>query len=375
MFRRLRYFLELRGSPRHGVAELPDGRTWVHPSELPGSFEKVALPPARPPVARRLKVVVATAASALLATGGVLLAASATAPAGATIGPHVAASIAALPKGDKGAASAMLALVIYEDQHVGTATAMVLPPGDVAVTTTPIPLGSTVEGWSPGHHWMSLTIVGGNTQLGVTVLGLPSTVATTPIGPLEPAVATGGTPTSLTALAAIPGSTHQVEFEYAPAYLSATESAVSLGNAEIATTHGESLAGVISGTVVLDGHGRAVAASLPALGPTSFVSSTFLELLAQRIVLGDAGDHGWLQLVGADTPSGDALVVSVTARGASAGLVHAGDLITAIDGTRVNSMADIGTFLYTSSPGERASLTLIRAGHPLVVSVRLAASP
>jgi S1-C subfamily serine protease len=320
-------------------------------------------------------VVVASAASALLTAGGVLLAVSATAPAGATVGPHVASSIASLPASDRGAAGAMLALVIYEDQHVGTATAMVLPPGDLAVTTTPIPLGATVEGWSPGHRWMSLTIAGANRQLGVTVLRLPREVAITPTAPLAPAVETGGDPTTLTALAAIPGATSAVEFEYAPAYLSATETPAKVGSGEIATTRGESLSGVISGTIVLDGFGRAVAASVPTLGSSSYVSANFLELLSQRIVDGDASNHGWLQLVGANTPSGDALVVSVTRHGVSSGVVRSGDLIVAVDSVRVNSMADIGSFLYTSTPGERAILTLIRAGRTLEVNVRLAASP
>jgi putative serine protease PepD len=335
----------------------------------------VTLPPPHPTVARSFKVVVASAASGLLVAGGVLLAVSATAPAGASVGPHVAASISSLPTRDQDAASAMLALVIYEDQHVGTATAMVLPPGDLAVTTTPIPLGATVEGWSPGHKWMSLTIVGANQRLGVTVLGLPRAVEVTPIALLEPAVATGGAPTALTALAAIPGATSAVEFEYAPAYLSATETPVTVGNSEIATTRGESLAGVISGTVILNGDGRAVAASLPELGPSSFVTADFLEQLSQRVVLGDAADHGWLQLVGADTPSGDALVVSVTPHGASWDRVRSGDLIVAVDSQRVNSMADIGSFLYTSSPGEHAVLTLVRAGRTINVNIRLAASP
>jgi putative serine protease PepD len=375
VFRRIRYFLEMRSSPRHGAPPPAGERTWVHPSELPGSFDTVTLPSPRPTVARSLKVVVASGAAALLAAGGGLLAVSATSPAGATVGPHIAMSISSLPSRDQDAASAMLALVIYEDQHVGTATAMVLPPGDLAVTTTPIPIGATVEGWSPAHTWMSLTILGVDSKLGVTVLALPRMLTVTPTAPLEPATATGGTPTSLTALAAIPGATSAVEFEYAPAYLSATETPVSVGNAEIATTRGESLAGVISGTVILDGSGHAVAASLPTLGPSTFVTANFLELLSQRIVLGDAVGHGWLQLVGADTPSGDALVVSVTPHGASWGRVRSGDLIVAVDSQRVNSMADIGTFLYTSSPGEYATLTVLRAGRTINVTIRLAASP
>ena len=67
----------------------------------------------------------------------------------------------------------MLALVIYEGEHLGTATAMVLPPGDLAVTTTPIPAGASVEGRDLGQPAMPLRVVGTDRQLGVTVLRLP----------------------------------------------------------------------------------------------------------------------------------------------------------------------------------------------------------
>jgi putative serine protease PepD len=374
MFRRLRYHFETRGARRHGTSIPPADRPWIHPSELPGTFEFASVPPPRPVVARSFQVVVAAMASALLAGGGLLLAVSATAPAGASVGPHVAATIASLPSSDRGAARSMLSIVIYEDQHVGTATAMVLPPGDLAVTTTPIPAGATVEGLGQNNRWMSLTIVGAIRQLGVTVLRLPVSMPVTPLAPLAPSVATGGTPTSLTALAVIPGATSRVQFEYASAYLSAAETPVVVGRSLIVTAQGESLAGVISGTVVVNGAGQAVAASLPTLGENSFVPASFLELLAQRIALGDASDHGWLQLVGADTPSGAALVVSVVEHGDAAS-VRPGDLIVAIDSVPVNSMADIDSFLYTSSPGERVSLTLQRAGRLTGVDVRLAASP
>ncbi len=376
MFRRLRYYIEMRGAGRSGSAPPPSERTWVHPSELPGSFDQAAMPPARVAGSRRFKALVATSASVLLLTGGVLLAQPTDSQlAGASTGPHVATTFAALPPSDRHAAQSMLALVIYEGQHLGTATAMVLPPGDLAVTTTPVPKGASVMGGVLGQRSVALKVVGTDAQLGVTLLQLPTTVEVTPIAPLGPAVSTGGAPTALTALAAVRGTTTATEFAYAAAYLTSPPAAATVGRSVIAVTHGKSLAGVIAGTLVLDGSGRAVAAQVPALGSTSFVSATFLRLLAERIVLGNASDHGWLQLVGAATTTGAARVVGVTYRGATWGKVLAGDTIVAINSVRVRTMADVGSILYTSSPGQLVDLTVLRDGHTKVVDVVLAASP
>jgi PDZ domain-containing protein len=376
VFRRLRYYFEMRGAGRSGAAPPPSQRTWVHPSELPGSFDRAVMPAPRAAGTRRFKTLVASTASALLVTGGLLLAEpTGTQPAGASTGPHVATSLAAVPAADRAAAGSMLALVIYEGQHLGTATAMVLPPGDLAVTTTPVPRGVSVMGRILGHPSMVLKVVGTDRLLGVTVLRLPTTVPVTPTAPLARAVATGGAPTALTALAAVRGTTTAAEIDYAAAYLNSTPSAATVGRSVISVTHGQSLAGVIAGTVVLDARGQAVAAQVPALSSTTFVPATFLQLLAERIVLGNATHHGWLQLVGAPTSSGQARVVAVTQGGASWGRVLPGDTIVAINSVPVRTMADVGSILFTSSPGQPLDLTVLRGGHQLVVEVVLAASP
>jgi len=366
----------MRGAGRTGAAPPPTERTWVHPSELPGSFDRAVLPPPRAAGSRRFKALVACSASALLVTGGILLAEPAgTQLAGASTGPFVVTSLSALPPTDRAAAKTMLSLVIYEGQHLGTATAMVLPPGDLAVTTTPVPKGASVMGRILGHPSMALKVDGTDRLLGVTVLRLPVTLDVTPTAPLAPAVSTGGAPTALTALAAVRGTTTATEFDYAAAYLSSTPEPATVGRSVIAVTHGRSLAGVIAGTLILDGDGEAVAAQVPALGSTSFVSATFLQLLAERIVLGNAAHHGWLQLVGAATSTGQARVIAVTEHGASWGKILPGDTIVAIDSVRVRTMADVGSILFTSSPGQPLDLTVLRDGRPLVVEVVLAASP
>lgn len=355
---------------------MPSERTWVHPSELPGSFERAAMPPARSVGTRRFRALVATAAAGLLMTGAVFLAApSATQPAGASVGPHVATSLSAVPSPDGPAANSLLALVIYEGQHLGTATALVLPPGDLAVTSTPIPRGSSVMGVRIGQPAMALRVVGTDRPLGVTVLRLLTTEPVTPTASLAAAVSTDGAPLTLTALAAVRGVVTPMQFEYATAYLTLSETAASVGHSKIAVTHGTSLIGDIAGTVVLNGQGRAVAVSVPALGSHALVPATFLELLAQRIVLGNSAGHGWLQLEGTAAATGGARIVAVTYRGAAWGKVRPGDTIVAVNSMRVRTMADIGSILYTSSPGQPIALTLVHHGHVIDVDVTLAASP
>jgi S1-C subfamily serine protease len=114
---------------------------------------------------------------------------------------------------------------------------------------------------------------------------------------------------------------------------------------------------------------------VPALGPSSFVPALFLQLLAQRIVLGNTAGHGWLQLVGAATATGSAKVGSVARNGASWGRIKPGDVLVAINSQPVRTMADVGSLLYTSSPGQPTVVSLVHNGHRLDRVVHLAASP
>ena len=307
VFRRLRYYFEMRGAGRSGSAPPPSERTWVHPSELPGSFDQAAMPPARVAGSRRFKALVATSASALLLTGGVLLAQPTDSQlAGASTGPHVATTFAALPPSDRHAAQSMLALVIYEGQHLGTATAMVLPPGDLAVTTTPVPKGASVMGGVLGQRSVALKVVGTDAQLGVTVLQLPTTVEVTPIGAARPRRVDGRRPdrTHRARRGARHDDADGVRLRRRLPHLAGRRGdGRALGDRRHPRQEPRRR---IAGTLVLDGSGRAVAAQVPALGSTSFVPATFLRLLAERIVLGNASDHGWLQLVGAATSAGAA---------------------------------------------------------------------
>jgi len=52
-----------------------------------------------------------------------------------------------------------------------------------------------------------------------------------------------------------------------------------------------------------------------------------------------------------------------------------GDLVTAIDSTKVTAVQDLITYLNGKSPGEKVALTVLRAGQTITVPVELEAWP
>jgi len=105
--------------------------------------------------------------------------------------------------------------------------------------------------------------------------------------------------------------------------------------------------------------------------PGQFVLQVARELMANdgQIL------HGWLGIKGSDNRSGrpkGALVTSVDPKGAAKGHLKAGDVIEAVDGHRVHSMADLRSRLYLLSPGAWVDLRIQR--HTAAVTVGLSLS-
>jgi S1-C subfamily serine protease len=154
----------------------------------------------------------------------------------------------------------------------------------------------------------------------------------------------------------------------------------------------------IAGEVLVQGNGRvlglldraATSRSLKVFIPAALVVSV-------SRVLAFAGHirHGWLDVVGMDATgatlggahggqttttdvvrsSGGAEVVKVEPKGAAAGLLRPGDVITSIDRAPLTSMAELRSLLYVTNPGERVELGVRRGRSSLTVDVALSASP
>lgn len=119
---------------------------------------------------------------------------------------------------------------------------------------------------------------------------------------------------------------------------------------------------------------------VPSAGNGSvFLPGEFVVQVAHEL-MDDGGQirHGWLGIQGANPgptqPSG-ALVTAVDKTGSSDDRLHQGDVIEAIDGRRVRSMADLRSRLYLLAPGTWVDLKVDRADTVRTIELQLSSSP
>lgn len=109
-------------------------------------------------------------------------------------------------------------------------------------------------------------------------------------------------------------------------------------------------------------------------GGAVFLPGQFVVSVARELMSDDGKiQHGWLGIKGGDSTAGTpkgALVTSVDPDGAAAGHLDPGDVIEAVDGHRVRSMADLRSRLYLLAPGTWVDLRVDR--HHSVENVDLA---
>lgn len=96
--------------------------------------------------------------------------------------------------------------------------------------------------------------------------------------------------------------------------------------------------------------------------------------LAEAVVAGEPIERAVLGITGTTTESGPAgaLVIGVVpGSGADTGGVEVGDVIMAVDGTRVETIGDLIARIGTYRPGSVVTLDVIRAGEELQLEVEL----
>jgi len=162
-----------------------------------------------------------------------------------------------------------------------------------------------------------------------------------------------------------------------------------------------------SDNVLVDSGGGVIGIRAQDVNPTS--GTTREVFLPSQLVLGVAHDlvtsghvvHGWLGVScrddvprGSDPSaqggsSGTANAAAKTSRGVPDGALvvkvqphspatkelHAGDVITSVDGAPVRSTAELKTRLYVLDPGASVHLEVLRGGHERPLDVALGSSP
>jgi hypothetical protein len=112
-----------------------------------------------------------------------------------------------------------------------------------------------------------------------------------------------------------------------------------------------------------------------------FLTGQLVAGVTHQLEAGGAVRRGWLDVTVRDAPPSTtgaqvgAAVVSVNPGGAAAGLLRVGDVIDAVSGAAVRSMAELRTRLYVLSPGTPVTLGVRRDGRHLAVTVDLGGTP
>ena len=93
-----------------------------------------------------------------------------------------------------------------------------------------------------------------------------------------------------------------------------------------------------------------------------------------RIIATGRADLPYLGIVGGDVPDG-VLLQDVVAGGPAVGLLQAGDVIVAVDGTPAMTNAGLAAALATHAPGDRVTVRVLRNGAETDVPVTLGNRP
>ncbi len=266
------------------------------------------------------------------------------------------------------------------------ATGLVVASGGIIVTTSrAITAARSVTVVEQGGDRVPATKVGFDRSTGISVLNIGDDLAPAPsdfAGPSRGAVAM--------AMAFEPGSRAgepPISVVYAGKVVAA---GVALSLDPISSTFAAfgveaPLSSSDIGCPLLDADGQVVGMLERAGGVGLASASTFLpaELVwgvADQLVSAGSVDPGWMGVTTADvmapsvppTPVGAMVDAVASGSPAAAGGIEPGDIVTAVDGFRVRSRAELATVLYTEPSGTEVTVTVERAGRSIDRHVVLA---
>jgi S1-C subfamily serine protease len=362
----------------------PEERLWRHPSELlspsPAAAGAEGL---RPPARRReawVSALVGAGAATAVVIAGLLMAS-----------PRPAGLTSALERSSPQPRSVGRSLVVLLTTGSGGTTvdcAVAVASGGLVATTADALIGaSAVAAWRDGR-WVPATIVGTDADSDVGLVRVPFDLPVARFA--DEAAVTPGTRVWTMDVASASFSAGDVggEWSSAPGTVRAAGTAVN-------GARGQGMPGiVVAPTLTADTTGGIL---VGARGTVLGVEDTSVEspvagavFLPADLVVGVSEDlaadgtvtHGWLGINGGNATSGGAapsplgaVVEAVDPTGPAAAALRPGDVILAIDGTPVRSMADLRSRLYTLAAGSTVWLRIDRRGTRSTVEVDLGSSP
>lgn len=338
-----------------------EGRSYIHPSELPGEFEKL-LSSVPAPKSRRVNAILLTVATVLLLVGSLSLYSTETSVnATQAMAEHVAPSLQAIPRVGQDAAARSIQLTTERDGRLVSGGAMIVGNGDVAVTTLPITRHDIVTGSTLQTPRMPVAWLGFDRHLGLTFLHLPHSLQKTAIAEhhaVEPVLVISPYFTS---------SSKTPRFAYATTTLSDPRRTTNDGIVSYLTASSPVQLRGLPGSFAIGDSGDVVA----MLGKNGqWITAEYISRVAAAW-LAAPNCHARLGISGIPAEGGGVLVTAV-APGPSFNKLTSGDVITALNEKKVDTMDSIVTELYATAGHTSMVVQFLRDQQPSFVVVRLA---
>jgi hypothetical protein len=300
----------------------------------------------------------------VLAVGAVTLALRSTSPPETSALTHTAKSVNDLPQYAQDAARSTVELVITDNGHLSSAAAMVISPGNLAVTTDPIPAGASISGSSQDSERFTVSLVSRDEALGFSVVQLGTTQPITPTSELPAASAVLAISPYFTPSARSP------EIVWANTTLGdpVVEQADGVVS-YLATASDRNLDGFVD-TLAIEQTGDVVAV---LAANNQWYSAQYVTKVAQ-VVARNGGCHGRLG-VSVQNAQGGGVEINKVLAGPSVGHLRTGDIITSINGVPMESEDSLLEYLYASPDKLKVSIDLLRGTHQMSTDVILACQP
>jgi PDZ domain len=333
----------------------PTERTWIHPSEY-------SLASMRPSTSSRKRVtaLLAVAASVVVISAGAsVLATSHHAPPQNLA---LAASPQALPSAMKAALASSVTITVTTHGVVEQMVGTVVAPNAIA-TTVILPKGAAIHVADASGSPLSGTVLASDPAMSISVIAMTQNLGYHP-GPQVTAPTLVGTE-SFCDPASGCRSVHVNDANQTVTHAGTPLAAIKTS----ATGVGQ------AGDLLVSESGAIVAVSDPALGQNEFVPMWLFQQEAMHLLATKNSSHGYLGIDVADDAPKGAKVTALRPNSPAQGHLEVGDIVTAVDGQLVHSMAQFIDVLHAIPSKTAVDLGLTRHGQGLTTSVVLAPSP
>lgn len=288
------------------------------------------------------------------------------------------------PGGGAEPASAGRALVALLTSGAGGTTldcAVAIGAGGLVATTADALAGATsVEAWRNGH-WVSASIVGADATSDIGLVRVPFDVPAARFTD-EDAV-TPGTRVWTMDVTSVPFGAPRPGAGW-----SESAGTVSAAGTAVNGSRGQGMPSIVvvplvtaasTGGVLVDADGAVLGIEDTSVVPNSgevFLPADLVVGVSLDLAAGGTVSHGWLGIDGGPArAAGGAVIESVDPSGPAGGVLAQGDVIVAIDGTPVRTMADLRSRLYMLPAGSPVWLRVDRNGTLATMEVALGSSP